>query len=78
MLYEVITLLSLDERLTLHDFRVVAGPTHTNLVFDVVVPFGFSMPDEAVKKEISERIHAIDKNYYAVIEVDKSSIRIEE
>lgn len=71
-------LASLDERLTLHDFRVVAGPTHTNLVFDVVVPFGFSMPDEAVKKEISERIHAIDKNYYAVIEVDKSSIRIEE
>mgnify|MGYP000960432758 FL=1 len=71
-------LVSLDERLTLHDFRVVAGPTHTNLVFDVVVPFGFSMPDEAVKKEISERIHAMDKNYYAVIEVDKSSIRIEE
>jgi cation diffusion facilitator family transporter len=71
-------LLSLDERLTLHDFRVVAGPTHTNLVFDVVVPFGLPKSDEAVKKEISERIHAMDKKYYAVIEVDKSSIRIEE
>ncbi|PKM40344.1 MAG: cation-efflux pump [Firmicutes bacterium HGW-Firmicutes-9] len=71
-------LTSLDERLTLHDFRVVAGPTHTNLVFDVVVPFGLPKSDEAVKKEISERIHAMDKKYYAVIEVDKSSIRIEE
>ncbi len=36
----------LDERLTLHDFRLVAGPTHTNLVFDVVVPFGFPMTDD--------------------------------
>jgi len=71
-------LTNLDERLTLHDFRVVAGPTHTNLVFDVVVPFGLPKSDEAVKKEISERIHAMDKKYYAVIEVDKSSIRIEE
>jgi len=71
-------LMRLDERLTLHDFRVVAGPTHTNLVFDVVVPFGFPMPDEAVRKEISGQIHAMDQKYFAVIEVDKSSIRIEE
>ncbi len=68
----------IDERLTLHDFRVVAGPTHTNLVFDVVVPFGFSMADEAVRKAISERIHALEGNCYAVIDIDKSSIRGDE
>jgi len=68
----------LDPRLTLHDFRVVAGPTHTNLVFDVVVPFGFPMADDSVKKAISERIHALEGKCYAVIEVDKSSLRAEE
>ena len=67
----------IDERLTLHDFRVVAGPTHTNLVFDVVVPFGFSMTDEAVRSAISERIHTLEGNCYAVIDIDKSSIRAE-
>ena len=71
-------LASIDAQLTLHDFRVVPGPTHTNLVFDVVVPFEFSMPDEMVKKAISERIHALEGSCYAVIEIDKSSIRPEE
>ncbi len=71
-------LAGLDERLTLHDFRVVAGPTHTNLVFDVVVPFGFSMTDEAVRNAVSERIHALEGNCYAVIEIDKSSVRAKE
>ena len=65
----------LDERLTLHDFRVVTGPTHTNLVFDVVVPFGFAMADDVVRKEISDRIHALEGNCFAVIDVDKQSIR---
>lgn len=71
-------LTQLDERLTLHDFRVVAGPTHTNLVFDVVVPFGFPMTDEKVRSAVSERIHALEGTYYAVIEIDKSSVQTEE
>ena len=68
-------LMEFDPRLTLHDFRVVPGSTHTNLVFDVVVPFEFSLADEVVKKTVSERIHALEGNCYAVIDVDKSSIR---
>ena len=68
-------LAEIDESLTLHDFRVVPGSTHTNLVFDVVVPFEFPMPDEAVRKAISERIHALEGNCYAVIDIDKSSVR---
>ena len=71
-------LYELDERLTLHDFRVVAGPTHTNLVFDVVVPFEFPMADEAVQKAISDRIHAMEGKCYAVIQIDKSSVQAEE
>jgi hypothetical protein len=68
----------LDERLTLHDFRVVAGPTHTNLVFDVVVPFEFPMTDDAVKNAVSERIHALEGKCYAVIQIDKSSVRVDD
>ena len=67
-------LLELDPHLTLHDFRVVPGSTHTNLVFDIVVPFEFTMTDEAVKKAVSERIHALEGNCYAVIDVDKSIV----
>lgn len=75
---EVTSLLAeLDGRLTLHDFRVVPGPTHTNLVFDVVVPFGFSMPDEEVRKAISERVHSLEGRCYAVIQIDKSSVKPE-
>lgn len=76
---ETLMILSnLDARLTLHDFRVVAGPTHTNLVFDVVVPFEFPMTDEAVRSEISKRIHALEGKYYTVIEIDKTSVQAEE
>lgn len=67
----------LDERLTLHDFRVVPGTTHTNLVFDVVVPFDFPMTDEAVRNAINERVHALEGTCYAVIDIDKSSVRVD-
>ena len=71
-------LASIDKRLSLHDFRAVPGPTHTNLVFDVVVPFEFTMTDEAVKKAVTERVNAMQDKYYAVIQIDKSVVPLEE
>lgn len=68
---------SMDEKLSLHDFRVVPGPTHTNLVFDLAVPFGFTMTDEALKQAIGERVHTLEGECYAVIEIDKTSIPTE-
>ena len=64
----------LDKSLTVHDFRVVPGHTHTNLVFDVVVPYGFALSDEEVRSKISERVLALEKNCYAVVQVDKASV----
>lgn len=55
-----------------HDFRIVAGPTHTNLIFDVVIPFDYVMSDEEVAAYIREQIRKLDENYFAVIEVDKA------
>ncbi len=64
----------LDSRLTIHDFRTTAGPIHTNLLFDVVVPYGFSMTDAQVKKELTRRVRELSETYYAVIEVDRSYV----
>lgn len=73
---EVKSLLNeIDTQLTLHDFRVVNGPTHTNLVFDVVVPFGFRLSDDEVRKSVAKRVHELEGTCYAVIQIDKSSIK---
>ena len=73
---EVKSLLNeIDPQLSLHDFRVVPGPTHTNLVFDVVVPFGFRLSDDEVRKSVAKRVHELEGTCYAVIQIDKSSIK---
>ena len=60
----------IDERLSLHDFRLVTGPKHTNVVFDLVVPFGMDEEPKVLKKRITEAIRQALPNYYAVIHVD--------
>lgn len=57
--------------LSIHDFRIVVGPTHTNLVFDLVVPFRFYKSDAELQREIAEKIHSFDECLYTVIEIDK-------
>ena len=57
---------AIDERLTIHDLRLVPGPTHTNVLFDVVVPARFGMGDDELRERlaacVAERIeHAICK-----------------
>ena len=65
---------NVDERFTIHDFRVVQGDTHTNLIFDVVVPYELKLSDVEVKKRIEEEIQKINKTYFAVINIDHSFI----
>lgn len=57
--------------LRLHDFRLVKGPTHTNIIFDVLVPYHFKMSDDQIRAFISSRAKAIDPAYYTVVNVDK-------
>lgn len=61
----------LGENLTIHDFRCVVGATHTNLIFDLVVPFECKTPANALCAEIEQRLTAWEGNYYAVITVDR-------
>lgn len=62
----------IDDAINIHDFRMVKGPTHTNVIFDAVVPFGFRLSDEEVAKKIRTAVRALDGNYYAVVKVERS------
>lgn len=60
--------------LQIHDFRIVKGPTHTNLIFDVVTPFDYVLSDTALKEQIQERLQQKDASLFAVVRVDKGYI----
>ena len=61
----------IDMRLTIHDFRYVEGITHSNLIFDVTVPFEIKETNERIKELVSNKIAEIDPNYFAVITIDR-------
>lgn len=62
---------TIDNRISIHDFRMVTGPTHTNLIFDAVVPHNFSLSDRQIKENIQNLIHKEYNNYFAVVKIDK-------
>jgi len=61
-----------DPVLTIHDFRMVEGSTHTNLIFDVLVPPRFSLSDSELRRRLEEGARQLAPNYYCVIRVDRS------
>ena len=65
---------SIDPRLTIHDFRTVSGPTHTNLIFDVVVPYDVKLTADEVRRRIGALVKELDENYFAVVQVDNSYV----
>ena len=60
----------IDERINMHDFRVVTGPTHTNIIFDVLIPYKFQIQDD----ELAQVRERLGNNYYVVIKVDHSYV----
>ena len=64
----------IDPVFTIHDFRITAGPIHTNLLFDVVVPYGFRLSDAEVRAALSNQIKGLSDRYFAVIQVDHSYV----
>lgn len=58
---------------TVHDFRIVHGQTHTNVIFDIVVPFENKHP-EKISDELKETVNKYDENMYAVINIDSKYI----
>lgn len=60
----------ISEELTIHDFRVVDGPSHTNLIFDVVVPRKFPLSNDDLMAEISSEISKNGTNFFAVMNIE--------
>lgn len=58
--------------LSMHDFRMVSGPSHTNLIFDVVIPYDCKLTEKFIKDEIDHRLKKLETTYYTVITFDKN------
>ncbi len=61
--------------LSIHDFRITAGPLSTNLIFDLVIPYHVTLSPEQVKQDLTQALQAKDPTYHAVIHVDRSYVR---
>ena len=61
-----------DPGMTIHDFRLVRGTTHTNLIFDAVLPFSSGKTTEQAAQEIRRLVKALDSTYFAVVTVEHS------
>ena len=64
----------IDPTLSIHDFRVTAGPIHTNILFDVVVPYGFRLTDAQVRTALTQGLKGLSDRYFPVIQVDHSYV----
>lgn len=58
--------------LTVHDFRMVPGKTHTNIIFDTVIPYDVKISEEEIVQKLSENLLEINSSYRCVIKIDKS------
>ena len=67
-------ILSINPEYNIHDFRIVRGPSHTNLVFDVLLPANDRSNIETLRKQISSKIKDIDNSYNCVINFDRSYV----
>lgn len=63
-----------DPRATIHDFRMVIGPTHTNLIFDAAVPFGGEKSNRQMEEEIKQKVRQMEGAYFAVVRVENTHI----
>lgn len=60
-----------DEKITIHDFRIVKGSTHTNLIFDVLIPMDYITTDSEIADIISMKVSDVFPNHFCVIQVDR-------
>ena len=66
----------IDPVITMHDFRVVTGPTHTNLIFDIIVPFKFHIDDEALTGRLEAMVkERVGESYYIAMKIDRAYVK---
>lgn len=57
---------------TIHDFRVIWGVTHSNIVFDAAVPFAVKDSDAVITQKLEAEIQKLDPDYRTVVTIDRS------
>lgn len=67
----------IDSHLAMHDFRVVMGPTHTNLIFDIIVPFKFHLTEADILRSLQELITDDGIRYEFTVNFDKEYVKNE-
>lgn len=60
--------------LSFHDFRIVTGPTHTNLIFDIVLPFDFELTEYELKDRFDALLNQEHPECFTVITFDRSYV----
>ena len=60
----------------IHDFRIVPGPTHTNIIFDVVLSMDCRYTEKEIQKIADDTVKAIDDNYFVVITFDRAYTKL--
>lgn len=66
----------IDPVITMHDFRVVTGPTHTNLIFDIIVPFKFHIDDETITERMDAMVkERVGDSYYIAMTIDRAYVK---
>ena len=61
----------INEKFRIHDFRCVMGPTHTNLIFDIEIPFEEARGNKEILSLVEAKIKEIDTTYFVVANVDR-------
>ena len=61
---------------SMHDLRMVSGPTHTNVIFDIVITPSCKLSEEKIKEAIDSEIHKKYPNFFTVIDFDKTYIKL--
>ena len=65
------TVKAIGSEMRIHDFRCVKGPTHTNLIFDIEVPFEEKRSNKEISALVESAIRGLDGTYFAVISIDR-------
>ena len=64
----------INKQYSIHDFRIVTGPTHTNLIFDVLIPSNDQIKHDLLKEQINEKLQNINPNYQTVMQIEHSFV----
>lgn len=64
----------INNQFSIHDFRIVQGETHTNVIFDLVIPFDYTIKNDDIKALVDKKVKSIDNKLNTVIHIEKSYV----